>query len=967
MKSISHISDQIFFGKWDIVSEKWITEGKLNYSYSKELAEVERCVKNGDYYSAKESLLSYYRNRTSIPRADFDMGIMKECVLLNKQDVFNFQEPYMTSFNVENAGEYREYKIDLGVTRNSVFLLSSFDKTEDLVCIGSRESEYSPSLEIDCGDGTAINLYPIRDTYIRAFDETADYSKENYGRSKELYVKDSFHQFPDGRFKPYSSKTRRAYIAFDSEKIPAKVTKVYLKLYAKIVPEEGVAQVTESSHEIHVFSAYNKSWAEHKDEKSSFNVMTWAAFRIAHYSWKGVPGGFDWIRPDNCPSEYITYNTRFYGITSIAIEGVRNGDNSYIERSIDMTLDFIQDTAGKIEVENVPPKRDIESADRCCRMPGLFAAFLDYEGFSAEAMTDILKWLWEEMTYLYNGAGCLYVGATAKPTENNYAETNRGLWHVKATEGICAYFPEYTDRNEWKRVADDRLNTVAHVLVNDDGCYQEATFGYATAMVSFFLTIYKYLQHSGDPVPAWFNSRLHNFMRYLMYNSYPNHQTTFFGEGGVPNTVGALKHYLTLTNDDELRYVVTDGADGTKPQKTAAYFKQLKTAACRTGWSTKDSMIFMTAKNGGNHNHKDSLMLTFFAGDKELLADTGMTSYDGLHPHFKWQRHTTRSHNTVEVDGNQQRGSDFLYNYNPALPNGESYLKIYPGKTVDKIEAWTDANEGIRHYRNVSYIKNRNFIIVSDMLSPNEGDTAVHTYTQNWHTFAPHPSYPVIDNGTKIGKTNYQSGSNLYVAQVNPKGITLTLEEGYSALSSSPTRYFCYAQQGAGDVMFNTLLYPFYNESEIPKKVQNIDTGIAPTKASAMEISLPEKDGVAHKVFYYNSFEENPSKRAFDKYTIDASSAVILQNNDNTLSTVSMYNGSCLLIDGYEIISSDARLTDIEITFEDKTAIITSEDEAIEAARIMFAASGEITGVLVNGKAVSHNYSEGKVYIRNKT
>ena len=963
MESISHVSDQNFFGKWNTVNKTWITKSKLNYSYSKNLATVEALVKSGDYAGAKEALLQYYRQRTEIPRADFDMGAMKECVYLNKQDVFNFQEPYLTSFNVDSIGEYKEYKIDLGATRNCVFLLSSFDKTEDMVCIGSRESKFSPSLEILCADGTTISLSPIRDTYVRAFDETADYSKENYGKSTELYVKDSFCQMSDGRLKPYSSKTRRTYIAFDSGMMPATVTKAYLKIYAKIVPEEGVVQVTENSHEIHVFSAYNKSWAEHEDEKSSFDVMTWAAFRTAHFSWKGMDGGFDWMRPDNSPSEYITFNTRFYGIASIAIEGVRNKDKSYVQRSIDMTLDFIQDTAGKIEVENVPPKRDIESADRCCRMPGLFAAFLEHDGFTAEAMTDILKWLWEEMTYLYNGAGCLYEGATAKPTANNYAETNRGLWHVKGTEGICTYFPEYADRNEWKRVADDRLNTVAHVLVNEDGCYQEATFGYAASMVSFFLTIYKYLQHSGDPIPDWFNSRLHNFMQYLMYNSYPNHQTTFFGEGGAPSTVGALKHYLTLRNDDELRYVVTDGAEGVKPPKTAAYFEQLKTAACRTGWGTKDSMLFMTAKNGGNHNHKDSLMITFFAGDKELLADMGMTSYDGLHPHFKWQRHTTRSHNTVEVDGKQQRGSDFLYNYNPALPNGESFLEIYSAPTADRIKAWTDANEGIRHYRNVSYIKKLNFIIVSDMLSPQKGDTAVHTYTQNWHTFAPHPSNPVIDNGTKSGKTNYQSGSNLYVTQVNQEGITLTLEEGYSALSSSPTQYFCYAQQGAGDVMYNTLLYPFYNESEIPEKVRNIDTGVAPTKASAMEISSIKKNGKAHKVFYYNSFEEAPANREFDKYSVDAEGAVILQNETETPSFISVYGGSSLCRDGKMLIKSDRKLKDIEITFEDKKAIITSTDADIENARITFAVPEEITSVTVNGKETKYNCSNGKVYL----
>ena len=961
MSGVSHISDQIFFGQWNSEKGAWTTEGRLNYSYSKKLFAVEECVKKGNYDGAKEALLKYYRERTEIPRADFDGGQIRECLLLNSTDVFNFQESYMTAFTVENTGEYKEYKIDLGVTRACVFLISSFDKTEDMVCIGSRESKFSPSLEITDGSGNTVTLSPIRDTYIRGGDENADYTKVNYGKSEELYVKDAFYQTSGGKYKPYSSRSRRAYIAFDSSRIPGSVANATLKLYAKIVPEEGAEKVTEKSHELHIFSAYNKAWAEHEDEVSSFAPMTWAGFRIAHYSWRGMPGGFDWVRPDNCPSEYITFNTRFYGISAIAMEGVKTGNTAYTKRALDMVLDFINDTNGKIEVENVPPKRDIESTDRCCKMPGIFAAFLDYDGFTAEALTDILKWLWEEMTYLYNGAGCLYEGATSKPTANNYAETNRGLWHVKGTEGICTYFPEYADRNKWKLLADDRLNTVASILVGEDGCYRETTFGYATAMVSYFFSVYKFLQHSGDPVPAWFHRKLHNFVGYLMYNSYPNHIPPHLGEGGAGNTVGALKQYLTLENDDEIRYVATDGAEGVMPHKTAAYFETLRTAACRTGWGTKDSMLFMTAKNGGNHNHKDSLMITFFAGDKELLADTGMTSYDGQHPHFKWQRHTTRSHNTVEVDGVQQRGSDFLYNYNPKLPNGESYLEIIPGTVIDRIEAWTDAYENLRHFRNVTYIKNRNVIIVSDMLSPK--DTAVHTYTQNWHTNASHPSFPEINTETKVGRTNYKTGSNLYITQLNPENLTLTLEEGYSAMSSSPTGYFCYTQRAAGDVAYSTLLYPFFNENELPCSAENIDTGVPTTKASAMELSFPEKDGGSFKVFHYNSFEENPEKRAFGKYTTNAASAVILQNEKDVPSLISIYNGSELSRNGETLILSDRKLRNIEIAFTDSTAAITSKDETIESAKITFAAFGEITLVTVNGKAVSCKYADGKICI----
>ena len=70
-----------------------------------------------------------------------------------------------------------------------------------------------------------------------------------------------------------------------------------------------------------------------------------------------------------------------------------------------------------------------------------------------------------------------------------------------------------------EELADKRLVTVAMVLVNDDGCYQEATFSYAVSMIGMFISIYRYLQDSGDTVPEWYVDRVANFARYITARS----------------------------------------------------------------------------------------------------------------------------------------------------------------------------------------------------------------------------------------------------------------------------------------------------------------------------------------------------------------------------------------------------------------------------------------------------------------
>lgn len=962
---VSHMSDEDFFGVWDAENNEWEVEGKLNYDYSPDLAEVERLVKLNSYAQAKDALFTYYKNK-NMSDIDFFSYLSWGENNLYMRDTYAFEESVITYTNITNTGEYREYNVDLlNIKTTSVFLISSLTKTNDMVCIASRESGLSPSLEIRMKGGEIRTLYPTKDTYIRAYDDTEDYSNENYGDSEELYVKDSYYQLANGTYKPYSSKTRRTYIAFDAQQIPQEedIDHMYLKFYAKIVPEEGEATTTETNHELAVFDACIESWDEKPSENNQFDPMTWSNYIISHYSWNGLPGGFDWNEPDHVAVEFMNYNTRFYDVTSLTMAALQLDSDDYMEKAIATTLDFINDTNGEINTAGVPASRDIESANRMGSIPAIFYTFLKSDLFNSDAMTAILKWIWEDTTYLYNGAGILYQGATTLPTSNNYAQTNRGVWHSTGFEAICTYFPEFMDRDMWKPLADERLEAVSDVLLGEDGCYIESTFSYAGAMFEYYTKLNKIIRDAGDELPDWFPEKMKNYAHYIMNISYPSRTPPKFGEGVPSDTTSLLSNYLKTAEDDEIEYVVTDGEDGIEPADTSVYYDGLRLASCRTGWARDDSMLMMQAKNGGNHNHKDSLAILYYSGDRELIADTGMTSYSHAHPHFQWQRHTSRSHNTIEIDGVAQRGSDFFFDQasDVSLHNGQGELTLYPGELIDRINAWTDATQGFRHYRNVSYIKNQDFIIVSDMVHPEDG--MEHTYTQNWHTDANEPSNPTIDNTTKIGRTNYDEGSNLIIAQANTDGLTLSLETGYSIDSPDPTQYFCYTQSGTGDIMYNTVLYPQKVGDDVELNVTNIDTGVDPAVASAMSIDLFKNDEDALNVIYYNSFEETPQQRTFGEYETNAANATIEQDMDEIPTVVSLYNGSSLMKSGEEIISSDKDLDNIEVLYDGTTMQITSEDEDIKEAKLIIKAANKTENVIINDEAVFFVYSDGKVYI----
>ena len=212
-----------------------------------------------------------------------------------------------------------------------------------------------------------------------------------------------------------------------------------------------------------------------------------------------------------------------------------------------------------------------------------------------------------------------------------------------------------------------------------------------------------------------------------------------------------------------------------------------------------------------------------------------------------------------------------------------------------------------------------------------------------------------------MGRTDYDVGSNLYIAQADTEGLDLTLEEGYSSTSPAPTKYFCYTKKSVGDVVYNTVLYPFYDGKEPSISIRNIDVGATRSEASATELSLPEK---GCKVLSYNTFDSDTTERSFGGYTVNAVRAVVIFDGENTVpSVISVCGGSLISVGGETLLSSDRVLNDVEIAVDGDKAVITSADAFIDSARIAFKTPCAVTSVTVNGKEAAFKYSDKTVYL----
>lgn len=941
-KDTSHMSDEDFFGVWDEENNTWKTRGRINYDYSEDLNETERYVKLGGYTMAKKALYKYYQNRTSIQKPDLYSGNNKSFKFLTMNDMYNFSEDYISSFTV-TSDNYTRYEIDLGTTTaGGVFMLAALKKDGDVLSVISKEGDpnLAPKLVLYYSTGSVVELPAVMDSYTRAYDNVNDYRGQCFGEESDIEVKDSWYQNESGRYLPYSSDTREGYIAFDASKISGtNLTSVKLVINAKLKAEEGENRV-ETSKEIIVFNAYNKSWREKESDSGTYPILTWENISHNHYSWNGLPGGFDWAKPEYAASEYINYNMRMTQLPALIRPYMQTGDESYMKKAIEIALDFIND-AGAAN----PPNRELEPAQRILEMTPAFFYFGESSMMNAEAATAMLKYFCEEGDFLYEA-----------PVYYDY--NNRGLWHTTAFITLVSYFPEIS-KSEWKPKAEKRLDDIVHTLIHDDGCYNEATLGYPNSIITFLQKLVEAYNNSGKAAPDYLKEKLSKLCGYMMACAYPNGVTLDWGEGGR----GYMTYLATpaeLLDNDEFLFAATGGKEGKAPEETTFRFDNLKIVTSRTDWGNNAYVLFMNAKNGGYHNHKDSLALTFYAKDREVLCDTGMTSYDSKHPHFDWQRHQTKSHNTIEIDNTGQRGDT-----STLTGNGDSSIEVYESDSNDRIMAWTDASLGFRHYRNVTFLKNLKFLIVSDMVRPL--DDKPHTYTQNWH--APINSGASIDSVTKTGTTNFAGGSNIKIIQTNPDSMTASLETGYSSDQQSVTGYFSYKQTASGDISYDTILLPIEEGNTTDAVVTNINTDTPNQVSSAMQISLFKNDDERQSVVYYNSheYDENgkpvPTKRSFGEYMTDSANVTLIKDAEDKILSASFCFGTLAEQGGNPVLKSSVKLDNLSVEFGNGEAVIESGDENIENAEIAFKTDFPVKKVLVNGSETPFTENDGIITV----
>ena len=368
---------------------------------------------------------------------------------------------------------------------------------------------------------------------------------------------------------------------------------------------------------------------------------------------------------------------------------------------------------------------------------------------TAEESTEILKVLQVHGDFL----------ADRNHYQVNY---NHGLNESLALYLLAVNFPELPNATAWRSVAEERLEQGIDSLIDSDGVLIENSPYYHFYTLEKYWDIFSYLKKHNLVISKGFDAKIRSMVTYAAYILQPNLHVPLLG-ASIDRKMSFSNFYKEIAKEDpHLRYVLTKGNEGSRPSKLNIYFPSAGQTIMRSGWergsdfSEQTQVIFDVGPYRTTHSDFDALSFSLYGAGQPLMPDSGLYTYDpGI---MRQYFHGTGSHNTVTVDGANQKagtayagklveGGDFVYQ--------AAVSKLYPGVT---------------HNRALMLIQGK-YLVVIDRLKSN----IYHNYSQMFHL---DPSLEIDQNGLDIvGKTR-NGEQKLKLQQIVTSDIKLAVARG---------------------------------------------------------------------------------------------------------------------------------------------------------------------------------------------
>lgn len=302
----------------------------------------------------------------------------------------------------------------------------------------------------------------------------------------------------------------------------------------------------------------------------------------------------------------------------------------------------------------------------------------------------------------------------------------------------CCYFSDLPDAARWKQQSFDILCQEILTQTTVEGCHRELALGYHYFVLQFFLFAGLAGRQSGMEFPSTYWKAMEQMFEFLSRLAEGG-KPPLYGDcddgyvldlGTTPHdsaslfAVGAAlfnrPDFKTLAGDslEMLSWLLGEKGldaynrldkDNNKIQLASHSFSEAGLYLLQTGLRESEERISVLIDCGelgyksiAAHGHADALSFTLRVGGHDVLVDPGTYDYFTF-PEWRNYFRSTKAHNTVEIDGQDQSVmlGPFLWGKRAVARCLTWESSLYGGKFVGEHDGYTRLNDPVLHRRTI--------------------------------------------------------------------------------------------------------------------------------------------------------------------------------------------------------------------------------------------------------------------------
>ncbi|NOU71281.1 hypothetical protein GC098_07570 [Paenibacillus sp. LMG 31458] len=409
---------------------------------------------------------------------------------------------------------------------------------------------------------------------------------------------------------------------------------------------------------------------------------------------------------------------------------------------------------------------------------------------------------------------------------HHHRQGNWLLMEMNGLSHIGILCPEFREAENWKNYAQEMLIKELNRQLYPDGFQFELSTNYHEVTVINYFQVIQLYEAYRLPIATELVNALENACSLHVKLMMPDGRLPDLNDGrwlkvsAAASTPEAARRY---PHRHDFLWALTEGQEGKPPIETSIPFTYSGYYVMRNGWDRQAVWaMFDAGPFGKGHQHEDKLNLLIHAYGKLLLTEGGNYAYDTSE--MRSYVESTRSHNTVLVDGSDQNRR-VAYQWKEDDIHLPADAKWHSSDNFDYAHGSYDEGYGdqaqlrVTHSRSVLFLKNHPLVapcfLVIDRLTPQDGKE--HNYEFLWHL----DSESAVVQGLKSVTLN-DEGPNLTLMTNRMENLAGKIVQGqtepewqgwkntdtFAQGAYAPTPTVIYDLTAEGPVRAVTLLFP---------------------------------------------------------------------------------------------------------------------------------------------------------------